>query len=225
METDGDPTCVLWRHPLLLHTKENITSPLTSLTSESLQTEAIKLFKVDMISFFTTICYDIFNAVFQTWMYFYFIFTQRREREREVWLEKKQIKLMTEIILDTSDRIGLSAVYVGGGRASRYRLPCGSGTERTATVPRPAWTSIWIHMRTGKADKSSHATPFGRTGKKGRQTCVTGYCARCKSCLLFNKKQHSTSCTIFFKVISDSDIIINHVCHNRLDLMSHTLIT
>lgn len=46
METDGDPNCVLWRHPLLLHTKENITSPLTSLTSESLQSEAIKLFKV-----------------------------------------------------------------------------------------------------------------------------------------------------------------------------------
>ncbi|XP_023289839.1 uncharacterized protein CG43867 isoform X5 [Orussus abietinus] len=45
MEVDGDPSCVLWRHPLLLHTKENITSPLTSLTSEALQTEAIKLFK------------------------------------------------------------------------------------------------------------------------------------------------------------------------------------
>ncbi|XP_014300264.1 uncharacterized protein CG43867 isoform X4 [Microplitis demolitor] len=45
METDGDPGCVLWRHPLLLHTKENITSPLTSLTSEALQSEAIKLFK------------------------------------------------------------------------------------------------------------------------------------------------------------------------------------
>ncbi|XP_043285155.1 uncharacterized protein CG43867 isoform X3 [Venturia canescens] len=45
METDGDPSCVLWRHPLLLHTKENITSPLTSLTSETLQSEAIKLFK------------------------------------------------------------------------------------------------------------------------------------------------------------------------------------
>ncbi|XP_043262564.1 uncharacterized protein CG43867 isoform X4 [Colletes gigas] len=45
METEGDPSCVLWRHPLLLHTKENITSPLTSLTSEALQTEAIKLFK------------------------------------------------------------------------------------------------------------------------------------------------------------------------------------
>lgn len=48
METDGDPSCVLWRHPLLLHTKENITSPLTSLTSEALQTEAIKLFKVNV---------------------------------------------------------------------------------------------------------------------------------------------------------------------------------
>ncbi|XP_026825798.1 uncharacterized protein CG43867 isoform X4 [Ooceraea biroi] len=45
METDGDANCVLWRHPLLLHTKENITSPLTSLTSEYLQIEAIKLFK------------------------------------------------------------------------------------------------------------------------------------------------------------------------------------
>ncbi|XP_011499249.1 PREDICTED: uncharacterized protein CG43867 [Ceratosolen solmsi marchali] len=45
METDGDPNCVLWRHPLLLHSKENITSPLTSLTSEILQIEAIKLFK------------------------------------------------------------------------------------------------------------------------------------------------------------------------------------
>ena len=46
METDGDASCVLWRHPLLLYGKENITSPLTSLTSETLQTEAVKLFKV-----------------------------------------------------------------------------------------------------------------------------------------------------------------------------------
>ncbi|XP_055545921.1 uncharacterized protein CG43867 isoform X5 [Wyeomyia smithii] len=45
METDGDPNCVLWRHPILLHTKDNITSPLTSLHSETLQVEAIKLFK------------------------------------------------------------------------------------------------------------------------------------------------------------------------------------
>lgn len=38
--------CVMWRHPILLHTKEQIASPLSSLHSESLQSEAIKLFKV-----------------------------------------------------------------------------------------------------------------------------------------------------------------------------------
>lgn len=38
--------CVLWRHPTLLHTKDQIASPLSSLQSESLQSEAIKLFKV-----------------------------------------------------------------------------------------------------------------------------------------------------------------------------------
>lgn len=38
--------CVLWRHPILLHTKESIASPLSSLHSETLQSEAIKLFKV-----------------------------------------------------------------------------------------------------------------------------------------------------------------------------------
>ncbi|KAF7991619.1 hypothetical protein HCN44_008990 [Aphidius gifuensis] len=42
METNGDPGCVLWRHLLLLHTKENITS----LTSETLQSQAINLFMV-----------------------------------------------------------------------------------------------------------------------------------------------------------------------------------
>ncbi|XP_067636233.1 uncharacterized protein CG43867 isoform X3 [Eurosta solidaginis] len=45
METDGDPNCVLWRHPILLHTKDAITSPLTSLHTEAMQPEAIKLFK------------------------------------------------------------------------------------------------------------------------------------------------------------------------------------
>ncbi|XP_054260935.1 uncharacterized protein CG43867 isoform X1 [Macrosteles quadrilineatus] len=45
MESDGDPNCVLWRHPILLHSKDAITSPLTTLSSETLQAEAIKLFK------------------------------------------------------------------------------------------------------------------------------------------------------------------------------------
>lgn len=38
--------CVLWRHPALLYTKDTLTSPLTSLSNESHQTEAVKLFKV-----------------------------------------------------------------------------------------------------------------------------------------------------------------------------------
>ncbi|KAK6621022.1 hypothetical protein RUM43_011325 [Polyplax serrata] len=45
METDGDPNSVLWRHPMLLYTKDCITAPLTTLSTESLQSEAIKLFK------------------------------------------------------------------------------------------------------------------------------------------------------------------------------------
>ncbi|XP_046382604.1 uncharacterized protein CG43867 isoform X5 [Ischnura elegans] len=45
METDGDPNCVLWRHPHLLHSKESIVAPLTTLSSDALQAEAVKLFK------------------------------------------------------------------------------------------------------------------------------------------------------------------------------------
>ncbi|CAG0891470.1 unnamed protein product [Cyprideis torosa] len=45
MECDGDPGSFLWRSSVLLHTKEPITEPLTSLPTEELQTEAIKLFK------------------------------------------------------------------------------------------------------------------------------------------------------------------------------------
>uniref|UniRef100_A0A336LP84 CSON015304 protein n=1 Tax=Culicoides sonorensis TaxID=179676 RepID=A0A336LP84_CULSO len=45
MEVDGEETSVIWRHPVLLHTKDSLTSPLTSLETESLHGEAIKLFK------------------------------------------------------------------------------------------------------------------------------------------------------------------------------------
>ncbi|XP_068154934.1 uncharacterized protein CG43867 isoform X9 [Drosophila tropicalis] len=45
METDGDQNCVLWRHPILLHTKDTITAPLSSMHTETMQPEAIKLFK------------------------------------------------------------------------------------------------------------------------------------------------------------------------------------
>ncbi|KAM7350172.1 uncharacterized protein CG43867 isoform 4-T5 [Cochliomyia hominivorax] len=45
METDGDPNCVIWRHPILLHTKDTISAPLTTLHTEPMHPEAIKLFK------------------------------------------------------------------------------------------------------------------------------------------------------------------------------------
>ncbi|XP_068907075.1 uncharacterized protein CG43867 isoform X3 [Tenebrio molitor] len=51
MEVDGESNCVLWRHPVLLHvpcTKDGAIPsyfPLTTLPTENLQAEAIKLFK------------------------------------------------------------------------------------------------------------------------------------------------------------------------------------
>ncbi|XP_065213244.1 uncharacterized protein CG43867 isoform X3 [Planococcus citri] len=45
MEIDGDASNVLWKHPLLLHTKETLTTSLTTLPSETLVMEALKLFK------------------------------------------------------------------------------------------------------------------------------------------------------------------------------------
>eukprot|EP00092_Neocalanus_flemingeri_P001971 GFUD01002103.1.p1 GENE.GFUD01002103.1~~GFUD01002103.1.p1 ORF type:complete len:1505 (+),score=292.95 GFUD01002103.1:136-4515(+) len=45
MEVDGDPSSMIWRHPLMTYSKEPISLPLTTFTSETLQAEAIKLFK------------------------------------------------------------------------------------------------------------------------------------------------------------------------------------
>ncbi|KAG8198398.1 hypothetical protein JTE90_021640 [Oedothorax gibbosus] len=45
MEINGDESCVAWKHPLLLYSKDPITQPLTTLPSEQLQQEAVKLFK------------------------------------------------------------------------------------------------------------------------------------------------------------------------------------
>ncbi|XP_005998342.1 pleckstrin homology domain-containing family H member 2 [Latimeria chalumnae] len=42
---EGEPSSQIWKHPTLCYSKEGITSPLTTLPSEALQTEAFKLFK------------------------------------------------------------------------------------------------------------------------------------------------------------------------------------
>ena len=46
MEEDGNPGSPVWRHPLMVHSKEAITTPLTTFTSDHLKEEALKLFKV-----------------------------------------------------------------------------------------------------------------------------------------------------------------------------------
>ena len=51
MEVDGDPSSMIWRHPLMTYSKEPISLPLTTFTSETLQAEAIKLFKVKCLHF------------------------------------------------------------------------------------------------------------------------------------------------------------------------------
>ncbi|KAB1266913.1 Pleckstrin homology domain-containing family H member 2 [Camelus dromedarius] len=45
LNIEGEPSSQIWRHPTLCHSKEGIISSLTTLPSEALQTEAIKLFK------------------------------------------------------------------------------------------------------------------------------------------------------------------------------------
>uniref|UniRef100_A0A8B9RMW3 Pleckstrin homology domain containing, family H (with MyTH4 domain) member 2 n=1 Tax=Astyanax mexicanus TaxID=7994 RepID=A0A8B9RMW3_ASTMX len=45
LNIDGDSGSQIWRHPMLCFSKEGLTSPLTTLPSQALQTEAIKLFK------------------------------------------------------------------------------------------------------------------------------------------------------------------------------------
>uniref|UniRef100_A0A8C6UY96 Pleckstrin homology domain containing, family H (with MyTH4 domain) member 2 n=1 Tax=Neogobius melanostomus TaxID=47308 RepID=A0A8C6UY96_9GOBI len=44
-QLDGDLNSQIWRHPTLCFSKEALTSPLTTLPSQALQTEAVKLFK------------------------------------------------------------------------------------------------------------------------------------------------------------------------------------
>uniref|UniRef100_A0A8C2GFY4 Pleckstrin homology domain containing, family H (with MyTH4 domain) member 1 n=1 Tax=Cyprinus carpio TaxID=7962 RepID=A0A8C2GFY4_CYPCA len=45
LDVDGDPDSALWRREVLCFSKEGLRYPLTTLPSEALQTEALKLFK------------------------------------------------------------------------------------------------------------------------------------------------------------------------------------
>lgn len=53
------PASQSWRHPILCFNKEALSSPLTTLPSQALQTEAIKLFKVPTGAMYTIFeCYS-----------------------------------------------------------------------------------------------------------------------------------------------------------------------
>nr|XP_023660152.1 pleckstrin homology domain-containing family H member 2 isoform X1 [Paramormyrops kingsleyae]XP_023660153.1 pleckstrin homology domain-containing family H member 2 isoform X1 [Paramormyrops kingsleyae] len=45
LQVEGEQGSQIWRHPMLCFSKEGLCSPLTTLPSQALQTEAIKLFK------------------------------------------------------------------------------------------------------------------------------------------------------------------------------------
>ncbi|XP_020655592.3 pleckstrin homology domain-containing family H member 1 isoform X3 [Pogona vitticeps] len=45
LDAEGDPNSPLWKHPQLCYSKDGLQSSLTTLPSEALQTEALKLFK------------------------------------------------------------------------------------------------------------------------------------------------------------------------------------
>ncbi|XP_012665335.1 pleckstrin homology domain-containing family H member 1 [Otolemur garnettii] len=45
MDGEGDPDSPVWRHPMLCYSKDGLHASLTTLPSEALQTEALKLFK------------------------------------------------------------------------------------------------------------------------------------------------------------------------------------
>ncbi|CAO2586736.1 Pleckstrin homology domain-containing family H member 1, partial [Lemmus lemmus] len=45
MDGEGDPDSPLWRHPMLCYSRDGLCTSLTTLPSEALQTEALKLFK------------------------------------------------------------------------------------------------------------------------------------------------------------------------------------
>ncbi|XP_074853311.1 pleckstrin homology domain-containing family H member 1 [Carettochelys insculpta] len=45
LDAEGDPQSPLWKHPMLCYSKDGLQTSLTTLPSEALQTEALKLFK------------------------------------------------------------------------------------------------------------------------------------------------------------------------------------
>ncbi|XP_049826085.1 uncharacterized protein CG43867 isoform X7 [Aethina tumida] len=118
MEVDGDPNCVLWRHPVLLHvpcTKDGAIPsyfPLTTLPSETLQAEAIKLFK----------CLQLFMsaAVDQAGIDYHVVLAQNALQQC-LDMPELQAELICALIKQTSKNVPLPKIGVQTAQEEKYK--------------------------------------------------------------------------------------------------------
>ncbi|XP_024084536.1 uncharacterized protein CG43867 isoform X3 [Cimex lectularius] len=130
METDGDPNCVLWRHPILLHSKETISSPLTTLSSEALQADAIKLFKSCQL--FTSV------AVESAGIDYHVVLAQNALQQcLDQW--ELQAEMMCALVKQTSRHVPTkTGVQVFAKLRHRSLFSCdGAGSPTVGPLPTP----------------------------------------------------------------------------------------
>ncbi|XP_050294781.1 uncharacterized protein CG43867 isoform X3 [Anthonomus grandis grandis] len=118
MEVDGDPNCVLWRHPVLLHAscaKDGAVPsyfPLTSLPTEALQAEAIKLFK--SLQLFLS------AAVDQAGIDYHVVLAQNALQQC-LDMPELQAELICALIKQTSKSVPLPKLGVQASQEEKYR--------------------------------------------------------------------------------------------------------
>ncbi|XP_076257246.1 uncharacterized protein CG43867 isoform X9 [Rhynchophorus ferrugineus] len=139
MEVDGDPNCVLWRHPVLLHvpcTKDGAVPsyfPLTSLPSDTLQAEAIKLFK--SLQLFLS------AAVDQAGIDYHVVLAQNALQQC-LDLPELQAELICALIKQTSKSVPLPKLGVQASQEEKYREHKECYKEHKDPKAPPAFTLI-----------------------------------------------------------------------------------
>lgn len=107
--------------------KEALTSPLTTLPSQALQTEAVKLFKVR-----TVMPRNLLNITPNNHV-------------------SHRVRTLSPLSSD------LSAFHQRGHRCSSHRLPCLTGTECAASVSRPPGASERVILPAHQTDPQEAA--------------------------------------------------------------------
>ena len=70
---------VFWKHPVLLHSKEPINSPLTTLPSKDLQHKAVDLFKVSVLIH----CCVVMSFLYKKYVVLNNNFTTYKQKEKK----------------------------------------------------------------------------------------------------------------------------------------------